>query len=418
MNPKLLSLRSLLTSVGCIQLATAAMGTLVALQIANSGGSSADASLVAAAYSFGFLLGCFYIFGPLARIGHIRAFAAAAALCTLCTLLLSATESTLVLLPARFVTGLATAGLYAIGDAWINDTSDSATRGRTLSVYYVVLGVTSVLGQAFVVLFSGDIDDAYVAMAALYSLATVVLAMTRTAPPEKAGKTTLRFKEAFSESPTAFTGTFINGFVIALLIYVLPFQASVAGIPSDIVAYVVGAFYLGRILLQFPLGRLSDKTDRRITITLASTASALFLFMLAHILQYDRFAVMGEAGPVLQAMVFAGAVLLGGFIMPLYALNVAHALDRTVPIFVGATAVTHLFVYTLGSVIGPLVGGTAAATFGDPAILWLAFALMIAFSVFAGFRSRHRERVPAAEAATRVTAAGTSVSMVPDAKRE
>ncbi len=418
MNPKLLSLRSLLTSMGCIHLATAAMGTLVALQIAKTGGSSEEASLVAAAYSFGFLLGCFYIFGPLARIGHIRAFTAAAALCTLCTLLLSATESTLALLLVRLVTGLATAGLYAIGDAWINDTADSASRGRTLSIYYVVLGVTSVLSQAFVILFSGGIDDAYVAMAALYSLATVVLALTRTAPPKSAGKTTLRIKEAFAESPTAFIGTFINGFVIALLIYVLPFQASVAGIPSDIIAYIVGAFYLGRILLQLPLGRISDRSDRRIAITLASFASALFLFVLGLISQYDRFAVMGEAGPVLQIIVFVGAALLGGFIMPLYALNVSHALDRTVPVYVSATAVTHLFIYTLGSVVGPLVGGAAATAFGDTAILWLCFALMIAFSAFAGIRSRRRERVPAAEAATHVTATGTSVSMVPEAKHE
>ncbi|NRB20581.1 MAG: MFS transporter [Rhodobacteraceae bacterium] len=417
MNSKLLSLRSLFVSVGCIQLATAAMGTLVALQIAEAGGSSEEASWVAAAYSLGFLVGCFYIFGPLARIGHIRAFTAAAALCTICTLLLSATDSLLVLLLSRFVTGLATAGLYAIGDAWINASSDNASRGRTLSIYYIVLGLTSVLSQAFVVLFSGEIDDAYVALAALYSLATVVLALTRTTPPENVGKTTLRIKEAFRESPTAFSGSFINGFVIALLIFVVPFQASVAGIPSSIIAYVVGAFYLGRILLQLPLGRLSDRTDRRIAIMLASIASALLLFVLSLISQQDKLAVLGEAGPILQIIVFVGAALLGGFIMPLYALNVAHALDRTVPVYVSATAVTHLFIYTLGSVIGPLIGGGASAAFGDTAILWLSFALMSAISAFTGIRIRSRERVPAAEATTHVTVAATSVSMAPEVKR-
>ena len=417
MNSKLLSLRSLFVSVGCIQLATAAMGTLVALQIAEAGGSSEEASWVAAAYSFGFLLGCFYIFGPLARIGHIRAFTAAAALCTICTLLLSATDGLLALLLSRFVTGLATAGLYAIGDAWINDTSDNASRGRTLSIYYIVLGSTSVLSQAFVILFSGEIDDAYVALAALYSLATVVLALTRTKPPENVGKTTLRIKETFRESPTAFSGSFINGFVIALLIYVVPFQASVAGIPSNIIAYVVGSFYLGRILLQLPLGRLSDRSDRRIAIMLASIASALLLFVLGLISQYDKFAVMGQAGPILQIIVFIGAVLLGGFTMPLYALNVAHALDRTVPVYVGATAVTHLFIYTLGSVIGPLIGGGASAVFGDTAILWLSCALMIACSAFVGIRIRSQKRVPAAEAATNVTVSATSISMAPDVQR-
>ena len=81
-NSQLLSLRSLLMSIGSIQLATAALGTIVALQISATGGSQETASLVAVSYSLGFLVGCFRIATPLARVGHIRAFAAAAALCT------------------------------------------------------------------------------------------------------------------------------------------------------------------------------------------------------------------------------------------------------------------------------------------------------------------------------------------------
>ena len=150
---------------------------------------------------------------------------------------------------------------------------------------------------------------------------------------------------------------------------------------------------------------------------MASIASAIFLFVLSLISQQEKLAVMGEAGPILQITVFVGAALLGGFIMPLYALNVALALDRTVPVYVGATAVTHLFIYTLGSVIGPLVGGGVSAAFGGTAILWLSFALMIAISALAGISIRNRERVPAAEAVTLVTAAATSVSMVPESKR-
>jgi len=103
--------------------------------------------------------------------------------------------------------------------------------------------------------------------------------------------------------------------------------------------------------------------------------------------------------------------------MPLYALNLALALDRTVPVYVRATAVTHLFIYTLGSVIALLVGGGASAAFGGTAILWLSFALMIAISALAGISIRNRERVPTAKAVTLVTAAATSVSMVPESKR-
>ena len=68
-NRELLSLRALLVSVGAIHLATAASATLVALRLASSEASQVATSLIAATYSFGFLIGCFFAARPIANIG-------------------------------------------------------------------------------------------------------------------------------------------------------------------------------------------------------------------------------------------------------------------------------------------------------------------------------------------------------------
>jgi len=414
---KLLSLRSLFISVGSIQLASAALGTLVALKIAGDGGSQAAASLVAASYSLGFLLGCFCIFRPLTRIGHIRAFAAGAALCSLFTLLITQTESMVVLIIARFITGLATAGLFAIGDSWINDTSAQSTRGRVLSIYYVVLGVTSVMSQAFIAFYGGEITNAFVIMATLYNLAIVVLAGTRTTPPKLADKANLRVKAAFKDARISVIGVFTNGFILALLLNVLPFEASIGGLSSRTIALIIGGFYIGRIVLQVPLGRASDRGDRRIVIVAVSLASSALLLVLAILSDGEGFAVRGDAGTVAQIISVCGSILLGGTIMPLYSLLVAHAMDRTVPVYVSSTAVTLLFVYTLGSVAGPLVASFVSIGFGNDAISWLCFGAMVATTIYTASRIPKTERTPEAEMAVGVATAPTSVAMTPTEKR-
>lgn len=417
MDHQILSMRSLFVSLGSITVATAALGTLVALYIAQIDGPPSAAAWAAASYSVGFLLGCFYIFRPLARIGHIRAFAAAAGLCSIATLTLYAEPGLAVLLVARFVTGIATAALYAIGDAWINDTAPPKARGRVLAIYSIILGIAAVASQGVVMWLAEDLASAFVAMAVLYSVAIVLLAPTRSTPPPIAGVLGLRFGAALREAPTAVVGCFVNGFVIALLLNVVPYQLSVAGLGATSVALLVGTLYAGRILLQFPLGIASDRRDRRIVILAVTLATAALLALLALVSRGDATVMTGARGLTGQVVMLVGAFLLGGFILPLYSLLIAHAIDRTVPVYVGPTAVTLLFVFTIGSVTGPIIGGALAAAFGGVSIIWASAALTALAGVFTGWRILRSERAPPADAATNVMAAPTSVAISPSEKR-
>ncbi|MHA3978363.1 MFS transporter [Halovulum sp. GXIMD14794] len=416
MNVQLLTLRSLFTSVGSIHFATAALGTLVALRVSDVGGSQEAASLVASSYSLGFLIGCFFIGGPLLRIGHIRAFAAAAALCTMATLSLTLSDSIGAMLLARFVTGLATAGLYAIGDAWINDTAGPEVRGRTLAIYSVVLGVASIASQ-FGVAAVVHLERSFVLTTMFFSLAIVVLTSTRTAPPASATKAVVRIKATLRESPTAVTGAFINGMVVTLLLNVFPFRMSELGIGTATIALVIGAVYVGRVLFQIPLGRASDRIDRRLVIlavTLVCGATLVVLAFLASGRTPDPEAPFQE---VPMWLVLGLMVILGGAVLTLYSLLTAHAMDRTVPVYVASTAVTLLFVYTLGGVMGPLLAGATSAVFGDRSTTWFMAVVTLAHAVFAFYQMRHRDAPEQAERARHVPGGATSVEMTPVSKR-
>lgn len=400
-------------STGTINLATAAIGTLVAFQIAASGGSQATVSLAAASYSLGFLIGCFFISRPLDRVGHIRAFAAAAALCAICTLVLSLSANSISTILVRWIMGVATAGLYAIGDAWINDTAGPESRGRTLSIYAIVFAVTAAVSQILVATVSDDLGKGFVFISILFSLAIVALALTRTSPPTGGKPASVRLKATFTASPTAFLGMFLNGAAVTILLNVMPFQAVKVGISATMVAFIMAAIYAGRILSQYSLGNASDRMDRRIVILVVSFFSAVIIALFAVAADGDGAAVSGQRGLAIQILTFAALLMLGGSLMPLYSLLVAHACDRTVPVYVASSAVTLLFVFTLGGVAGPLLAAAISQTFGPSATAWTVSVLTFLFAGFTALRMRMKAPAARAEQAHHLPVCCTSVQMQP-----
>ncbi len=403
------SLQALLLSMGSIHLATAALGTLVALRIAAIGGSAELASLVAASYSLGFLLGCFLTYKPLANVGYVRAFAAAAALSAMFALLMSRTDSAASWVIARFVIGMATAGLYSVGEAWINDSAPSESRGRILAVYSTVLGVASVASQALVAFVAEDIAAGFVLMAATFCFAIVVLALTNVKQPAVKGHATVRLLPVFRYSPTAFVGTLVTGIVVTVFLSILPFQASTVGISSTTITVNIAMAYAGRILFQYPLGRISDLMDRRVVVVGLSLVASGVLLLIAVFVTADGSALRGEPGMMISIVAAGVSIVLGGTLLPLYAILMAHAMDRTDPIYVPSTAITLLFVFTVGGVLGPVLVAMISAVFGDKFMDWAIFSLLFSFSLFAAWRIGQVDPVPLAEQIDMAPATATSV---------
>jgi len=125
---------------------------------------------------------------------------------------------------------------------------------------------------------------------------------------------------------------------------------------------------LGGLAFQVPIGRLSDRFDRRIVLAalgLGFAGAAIALVLLPHSL------------PV----VLPAAALLGGFMSTLYPVCVAHAHDRMPADRVVAVSGQLILVSGLGSVIGPLIGTSLMARFSIDGVFYFmtAAALLLAF---------------------------------------
>ncbi len=416
---QVLNLQSLFIAMAAVQLATAGSGTLVPLAFSEIGASQEAASFAASAYSAGFLVGCFVVARSIADIGHIRAFASGAAITIAVAILFSVSTNTPFLVFLRFLSGLATAGLFSIGDTWINETAEEKTRGRVLAVYAIIVGVVAVFSQFLVFVVPGDIREVFVYVALFYCISIVVISTTRSSPPNNETTVPIRIRGLFKDAPAAVLGVFAMGMVSTTLLSVVPYNAAQLGVEIIDVALMVALIYLGRVLFQFPLGWLSDKMDRRKVILIATVTATVVLLLMAVLVDvdYDHSVNSFDYNSIGFVILCIILMLLGGSLLTLYSLLVAHAMDRTVPVYVSSAAVTMLFVWTLGSISGPLIANLATTFFGDIALYWVNFAVMFCFALYLGQRIWSVEPVSRAEQTFHTEVLPTSTEMAPTEKR-
>ncbi len=407
-----------MVSLAAVQVVTAASATLVSLYFAETGESQAVAAAAPAFYSLGFLLGCFFAAGPIASVGYIRSFAAAAAISAASALLFSLTENVPALLAVRLFTGVATAVLFAIGDSWVNEAADGSSRGRLLAIYAVIMGLMSVASQLVIMFVPEDLNKSFVLVSLLYCFAIVVIAGTRTNPPEIKSSAAVRIGALFKESPTGMVGAFTVGAVQTALLSIVPYRLAIFDFDSLEIALLVGSLYLGRILFQFPIGKASDGMDRRVVILVLSCVATTCFLVLSIMGTGDgtAFRELEDMYTITPVLVFS--ILLGACFLTLYSVLVAHALDRTPPVFVSASAITMLLAYTIGSVIGPLIVSVGSEFFGDMTLGWFSFGAMTIFSAFVAYRIKTVVPVSKAEKSATVVVPQNSVELAPTTKRK
>lgn len=166
--PKQLS--ALFVASFLVNLANAAISTMLGILIATGGGSQGDVSFIAAAYSIGFGLGCFAAPNLARRSGVIRTYAAAAAIATITIIGLEALNNTLAWAALRFVMGAAIATVLAVSDTWINYEAPKDRRGQVIALYSIVLGLASIGSQLVFLWMGSDAESLILYFAALMKI--------------------------------------------------------------------------------------------------------------------------------------------------------------------------------------------------------------------------------------------------------
>lgn len=357
------SILSLLLSMSSVIAANGLLYTVVALRVTSNDASLSSSGIVIAAFATGLMAGALKSSWFIERVGHIRSYAAFCALATIFTLMMGAFEAKAMWFLLRAGSGFCLGGSFLVIESWLSEQSPKERRGVIFAIYITVCQLALAGGQALMQVVDLTTNQPFVLAGALYALGLVPIALTLTpqpAPPKQRRRGLLGIIRL---APIAILGSLISGITLGSLLGLGPAYAKTAGLNENQISTLMAACIAGGIALQWPIGRLSDRIDRRLVIEGVALAT-LFTALLMLSTNADAIA-MG---------IFTWA-MFGSFAFVIYPLSLAHGQDLASPEDVVTTSGTIVFCYGIGAAIGPAAGAILMDFTGPKAFpIWLSSA--------------------------------------------
>jgi MFS family permease len=360
---------SLILGISLIQLANGYIGTLVGIRLAVAQVEPVVAGIVTAAYFAGYATGAVLCHRLIERAGHIRAFTAFAALVAAAFLVHPLHFDPVLWATLRAAAGFGCAGLYIATESWLNVKATAATRGKVFAIYMVATYATFAGGQFALNLAPPTAFTLFALAAILFCVALLLVATTRADQPVPVASGRLRAGELAAAAPVAVAGCFAGGLVSGSFYALIPVYAQSNGRSVLQISAYMALAITGGLLMQIPIGRLSDRFDRRLVVGFAALAFAGLALAVAP----------ARATPWFPAV----WLLLGGFMAVIYPICVAHANDRMPAERAVSVSGRLILISGVGSAVGPLVGGSAMSTFGIFGLLHFMAGVTALFALFA-----------------------------------
>ena len=375
-------------------------GTLLGLRGEIEGFSTFSLSIVMSAYFLGFLFSSRFTPELIRRVGHVRVFAALGSLISAVLISYPVLVDPWAWAVGRVIIGFCFCGVYITAESWLNDAASNENRGKSLSLYMIVQMAGIVFAQWIV--SQGDISGytLFIVPSILVSLAFAPVLLS--ARPMPAFETTkpMKIKNLIAASPLACFGMFMLGGVFAAQFGMSAVYGSRVGLTVAEVSLFVSAIYISALVLQYPIGWLSDRMDRRVLIiwlAMVGAAGSMIAFLL----------------PGSFALILVSGAIVGGTSNPLYALLIAYANDYLKSEDMASASGGLLFINGVGAITGPLTVGVMMDVIGNNGFWLFTGTLMFGVGAYGLYRMTQRSRTDLDMDTTPyapVSAASTSVA--------
>jgi len=391
------SVASLLLSFGLLLVANGMFATLLGLRAKLEGFSTEVVGFVMAGFFIGLLVGALYAVRVVAAVGHIRGFAVFASIMSVAVLGHVLWVNPFIWFIFRLVAGFCMAGMVMVVESWLNGRATNATRGQIMSIYMMTNYLGSGMGQFLVSVADPAKFQLFVVASIIFSIALVPVLLTQASAPKPSSPKRIKFRDLYGISPLGVVGTICAGMVNSSINSMGPVFARDSGLSLFGVSTFMACTIIGGMVLQFPIGRLSDRYDRRTILLIVTILTVL-----------AALAVIWASGQPPIWLYVVGA-FFGAFCYTVYPLCVAQINDMAEPDKLVQVAAGLLFAYGTGASIGPIVAAQMMGTFGPQGMFMSSAALIGTLTLFTAYRMLRRDRQDKSKA-TFIPLGGTGIS--------
>lgn len=397
---------ALLFGMFLLMLGNGMQGTLLGIRGQIEGFDTFLMSIVMSAYFVGFLGGSRLAPRMIQRVGHVRVFAALASAISAVMILYPTFPNVVLWALGRVLIGFCFSAVYVTAESWLNNAADNSNRGQALSLYMIVQTLGIVAAQAMLLVGDPSGFVLFVIPSVLVSIAITPILLSISPTPAFETTKPMSLRKLMSFSPLGCVGMFILGGIFSAQFGMSSVYGAEAGLSVVQISTFVATFFVGAVVLQYPIGWVSDRMDRRFLIIVVS--------------------VIGGAGCIVGMLVgdvfvflLASAFVIGGMANPLYSLLIAHTNDFLEHDDMAAASGGLIFINGLGAILGPMITGWMMGTSLGPAGFYLFTALLFgAMILYASYRATVRSALPADETGSYVPMGPTATTVAMEIAQE
>lgn len=248
----------------------------------------------------------------------------------------------------RLVVGIGDSALHYAAQLWVLLVTAPEKRGRYISLYGMSYGLGFSIGPLGIKLLGfGEAVPFWVLFVCMGAVLLLVLMKLPDTKPEKAEHGQLperRFRRSWAWAWYALIPALLYGYMEAGMNSNFPVYGLRIGLDANQISSLLPFVGIGGLFLQLPLGILSDRFGRKKVLMSAGIAGGV-MFMLV---------------PVAGTHFWCTLVLLtvaGGLVGSFFSLGLAYAADILPKALLPAANVVASFHFTIGSILGPNLGG-------------------------------------------------------------
>ena len=342
MTRNLIPISSLLLGIAIFMLSNGPLPTYLAIRLAEDGVATWLIGIVMSQYYLGFIIGPYFVQKLIESIGHIRSFIVFGSTMSAITLFHIFFTNFIFWGFFRLIIGICAIGMFMCVESWLNARATNDNRGQVFSFYIIAVYLFSGIGQFILQIPDEKGFMIFIVFSILMSFAIIPIAITKLPPPEIVKIESFSLFKLWHKSPTGMTFALMGGMVSGAFYSIGPVFAQLNNFDKNTTALFISSVTIGGLILQWPMGKISDGKDRR-----------KFMLVVAILLIIISTLISIYKSNIYFFLILT--IIFGGLIALMYPLGVAYTNDYLNQDELLSATSGLVIAYGLGAVLGPFL---------------------------------------------------------------